>query len=122
MKVGNASMKKRIHMDKERKADYCARLQALLPSLRNRLGMTQSELGLVSGVSRVTISQLESGRATMNWLHFVALMLVCCENREAKEVIYANGLLDRELLCFLQNTEGETEVNVSVNVEALCDV
>ncbi len=109
-------MKKHILMSKERKKEYCALLQSMLPFLRDRLGMTQSELGMVSGVSRVTISQLESGRATMNWLHFIALMLVCCENREVKEHLYANGLLDRELLGFLQNTE-EPVVNVPLETD-----
>ncbi len=111
-------MKKHILMSKERKAEYCGRLQSKLPFLRDRLGMTQSELGMVSGVSRVTISQLESGRATMNWLHFIALMMVCTENREVKEYLYANGLLNRELLGFLQNTE-EPLVNVPLDMDPM---
>ncbi len=111
-------MKKHILMAKEIKAEYCARLQSLLPFLRDRLGMTQSELGMVSGVSRVTISQLESGRASMNWLHFIALLQVCSENREVKEYLYANGLLNRELLGFVQNTE-DPMVNVPLDVELL---
>ncbi len=111
-------MKKHILMAKELKNEYCARLQTMLPVLRNRLGMTQSELGMVSGVSRVTISQLESGRASMNWLHFIALLQVCSENREVKEYLYANGLLNRELLGFVQNTE-DPMVNVPLDVELL---
>ncbi len=110
-------MKKHMSLSKEKKTEYCSRLQEMLPSLRNRLGMTQSELGLVSGVSRVTISQMESGRAKMNWLHFMAIMLVCSENREAKEIIYANRILDSELLCFLQNTEENPVVNVTIDRE-----
>ena len=111
-------MKKHILMSKEIKAEYCARLQSMLPFLRDRLGMTQSELGMVSGVSRVTISQLESGRATMKWLHFIALMMVCTENREVKEYLYANGLLNRELLGFVQNTE-EPIVNVPLDADVM---
>lgn len=112
-------MKQRYLLNRERKEVYCARLTELLPLVRGRLGMTQEELGMVSGVSRVTISQIESGRAKMNWLHFTALMMICFSERNTKELLYSKGLLDPELLGFYQVSMREPELNVTVPRESI---
>ena len=108
-------MEAKRNLNKEQKDRYCSRLTALLPLLRNRLGMTQEELGRVSGVSRVTISQIESGRAKMNWLHFNALMLVCIADKDAKELLYVRGMLDDTLLGFYQVEGDVPRLNVAVD-------
>lgn len=87
----------------------------MLSLLRIRLGMTQEELGKVSGVSRVTISQIESGRTKMNWLHFSALMMVCTADRQAKEYLYASGMLDEPLLRFYQVGNEKPQLNVTID-------
>jgi len=112
-------MKNRFVLVRDKKSDYCARLTALLPEIRGRLGMTQEELGNVSGVSRVTISQIESGRANMNWLHFTALLMVCFSDRNAKELLYAKGLLDPDLLRFYQVSMDEPQVNVIASSDSI---
>ncbi len=112
-------MKKETMMSKEQKESYCVKLTGLLPLLRSRLGMTQEELGRVSGVSRVTISQIESGRAKMNWLHFTALMMVCTEDRHAKELLYVRGLLDETLLSFYQISCDKPVLNVTVDPRSI---
>lgn len=111
-------MNKELSLTLGERAEYCRRLTEMLPALRARMGKTQAELGEVSGVSRVTLSQIESHRAQMNWLHFSALMMVCFENREAKEMLFANGLLDERLLRFYQFTNVERP---TVNVEIKAD-
>ena len=108
-------MKAENVLNQKQKMAYCAQLTELLPQLRSRLGMTQEELGIVSGVSRVTISQIESGRARMNWLHFSALMMVCTAEKNTKELLYARGLMDEKLLRFYQVGDGAPEVNVVVD-------
>ncbi len=109
---GMYDMKAENVLNHGQKEKYCKRLTELLPLLRTRLGMTQEELGKVSGVSRVTISQIESGRAKMNWLHFTALMLVCTADRNTKELLYVRGLLDEQLLRFYQVMNAQPELNV----------
>lgn len=108
-------MKEQNILSKEQKEAYCRSLTEMLSMLRIRLGMTQEELGKVSGVSRVTISQIESGRAKMNWLHFSALMMVCTADRNAKEYLYAHGLLDETLLRFYQVSSDQPQLNVTVD-------
>lgn len=108
-------MKAENILNQEQKETYCGKMTQLLPMLRARLGMTQEELGKVSGVSRVTISQIESGRAKMNWLHFSALMMVCTADRNAKELLYVNGMLDDTLLRFYQVSSDHPQLNVVVS-------
>ena len=105
-------MKRSNILSKRQKTEYCAVLSELLPLLRDRLGMTQEELGMVSGVSRVTISQIESGRSMMNWLHFTALMMVFTSDRNVKELLYVKDLLDPQLLLFYQVSMQEAQINV----------
>ena len=113
-------MKAEYILTREQKEDYCRRMTDLLPILRGRLGMTQEELGLISGVSRVTISQIESGRAKMNWLHFSALMMVCIADRNSKELLYVRGLLDNNLLRFYQVSSDVPQLNVTVDPKIIC--
>ncbi len=115
MPDGKCDMKERFTLSKEQKEYYCSRLAELLSLLRIRLGMTQEELGKVSGVSRVTISQIESGRTKMNWLHFSALMMVCTADRQAKEYLYASGMLDEPLLRFYQVGNEKPQLNVTID-------
>ena len=113
-------MKAENILNREQKEDYCRRMTELLPLLRSRLGMTQEELGMISGVSRVTISQIESGRAKMNWLHFSALMMVCIADRNSKELLYVRGLLDDALLRFYQVASDTPQLNVTVDPKIIC--
>lgn len=112
-------MKEESLLEKSQKEAYCRQLTELLPLLRGRLGMTQEELARVSGVSRVTISQIESGRAKMNWLHFSALMMICNADRNAKELLYIRGLLDERLLRFYQLGAEHPQLNVRVNPDLI---
>ena len=113
-------MKKEPLLTAEEKERYCALMAEHLPDIRKRLGMTQEELESTSGVSRVTLSQIESSRGRMNWLHFTALMQVCCENRDTKELLFARGMLDQKLLSFYQGVPAaETQVNLTVSEDFL---
>ena len=62
-------MRNGIELSAEEKKAYCDRLTAVLVELRKRLGQTQEEMESTSGISRVTLSQIESGRSRMSWLH-----------------------------------------------------
>ena len=100
-------MKEDYGLEAEEKRNYCTRLTGELVGLRKRLGLTQEELEEISGISRVTLSQIESGRSMMSWLHFSALMHMFMQNRETKEQLYANGILDESLLRAYQQLKAD---------------
>ncbi len=91
-------MKKSVGLSNAEKKHYCDRLTEELVELRKRLGQTQEELEAISGISRVTLSQIESGRSHMSWLHFASLMQMFSQNQETKELLYISGILDDRLL------------------------
>ncbi len=114
-------MKESFELITAEKAVYCSRLTATLVELRRRLGQTQQEMESVTGISRVTLSQIESGRSQMSWLHFTALMQLFSQNQETKELIYVCGVLDERLLRIYQSLKpGEKpEFNPEVSVAIL---
>ena len=52
------------------------KLAAELPVLRKMHHLTQKDLGDIIGVSRQTITNMESGKSEMKWSCFLALMFV----------------------------------------------
>lgn len=109
-------MRNGIELSAEEKKAYCDRLTAVLVELRKRLGQTQEEMESTSGISRVTLSQIESGRSRMSWLHFTALMQLFVQNQESKELLYVRGILDERLLRAYQylSPEETPEFNTAV--------
>ena len=109
-------MKRNSVLSAAEKAQYCNRMTDMLVELRKRLGLTQEEMESISGISRVTLSQIESRRSRMSWLHFASLMHMFTQNRETKELLYVRGILDERLLRVYQNClPGErTEFNTEV--------
>lgn len=110
-----------IKLDKEEKAELCQRLTEHLPKLRRLLNLTQDDLARLSGLSRVTISQIESGKVKMNWLHLNAILFICNANIKTKEYLYTNNVLGLRFVRFaeLKDEDEEPEINVSVNPELL---
>lgn len=57
--------------------DVCIRsLTEKLPILRKMTGMTQKDLAEILGVSRQTITNIESGTLKMKWSLFLAIMFI----------------------------------------------
>ncbi len=98
----------------EEKRRYCDLMTASLVELRGRLGRTQEEMETVSGISRVTLSQIESRRSQMNWLHFGALMQLFTQSQETKELLFVRGILDEQLLRRCQPLAAAAEFNVDI--------
>jgi len=105
---------------KEKKA-MCAELTAHLPKIRKLLSLTQADLGNLTGLSRVTISQIESGKVKMPWLHLNAIMFICAVNLRSKEYFYANNLLGTRFLQFVQGKDENIppDINVTVRTELI---
>lgn len=58
-----------------------------LPVLRNICKITQQQLGDIVGVSRQTITNIESGRSKMKWSLFLALMFLFGLDEESAEYL-----------------------------------
>ena len=110
-------MKKTVSLSAAEKTRYCDMLTAELVELRKRLGQTQEELESISGISRVTLSQIESRRSRMSWLHFASLMQMFTQNQETKELLYVRGILDERLLQVYQHRSPEEEPEFNADVQ-----
>lgn len=106
-----------VKLTKEEKAELCNTLTKHLPKLRKLLNLTQEDLANVSGLSRVTISQVEGGKVHMNWLHLNAILFICNANIKTKEYLYANNILGERFAQFVQlkNEDEPPEVNVNID-------
>ena len=74
-----------VELSAAEKKAMCEEMTTHLPKIRKLLSLTQADLGNLTGLSRVTISQIESGKVQMTWLHLNAIMFICTVNRRSKE-------------------------------------
>lgn len=51
-----------------------------LPRMRKRLGVSQTELGNMVGLSRQTISLIERKQIPLTWNNYLAIMMFFCIN------------------------------------------
>lgn len=112
-------MKDSFGLNAEVKKTYCDKLTSVLVELRKRLGQTQEEMEATSGISRVTLSQIESGRSRMSWLHFTALMHLFIQNQDTKELLYVRCVLDARLLRLFQRLSPEETPEFNPEVSEL---
>jgi DNA-binding XRE family transcriptional regulator len=105
-----------VKLSKAEKAEMCAELTQHLPKLRKLLNLTQEELGSMSGLSRVTISQIEGGKVKMNWLHLNAILCICQMNIRTIEYFYANKLLGPKFLLYMQRKEDAEYPDINIFV------
>ncbi len=72
-----------------------------LPILRAMLHMSQAGLSEKLGVSRQQIVALETGKRTMTWTVFLALLLIFRESKETEPLLFLLGIYSDELKQFL---------------------
>ena len=56
-----------VELSREEKKKLCLELTEHLPKIRKLLNLTQAEFGDMTGLSRVTISQIEGGKVKLTW-------------------------------------------------------
>ncbi|NMA38044.1 MAG: helix-turn-helix transcriptional regulator [Papillibacter sp.] len=103
------------------KAEMCSELAGHLSKLRKLLNLTQENLSNISGISRVTISQIESGKVKMTWLHLNAILCISCANIRTKEYLIANNLLGPRYMQYIQckNENEYPELNVAADINKI---
>lgn len=65
----------RWSLSKEEQSKFIAALTSELAPLRAKLGVSQSDLAYLIGMSRQTYSAIESGRKIMSWATYLALIM-----------------------------------------------
>ena len=85
------------YMNDERKFDLCRILASNLPTLRTKAEMSQTELAERLGLSRVTISGIESKRRMMQWSTFLAAVLYFSRDTEIERLMSVMGILDDDV-------------------------
>jgi len=68
-----------------------------LPTLRAKIGLSQSEVGEIIGVSRQTYSAIETKKKKMTWNLYLALILLFSINEKTEKMLEASGAFSEEL-------------------------
>lgn len=76
-----------MHRGKELLKKCTDELSKELPVLRKINNLTQKDLGDVIGVSRQTITNIESGKSEMKWTTFLALMFIFSLDHHSAEYL-----------------------------------
>ena len=89
----------------EDKKIYAERMAENLSMLRSKLGLSQTELGQLIGVSRQTISSFENKTRTMPWQNFTSLLFIFHENPGTKNLLPILGIYTPELMCIFRTAD-----------------
>lgn len=68
-----------------------------LQILRLKVNISQEDLAEMLGVTRQTISALETGQRKMTWTIYLALVLIFLKNKDTKHLMVALGIYTRQL-------------------------
>lgn len=90
------SMENNLDRDK-----YTALMSQNLQILRLKANLSQEDLANLLGVTRQTISAIETGQRTMSWTVFLALFLLFLNNKETKQLLIALGIYTKEISKFI---------------------
>lgn len=80
----NASAKWEI--TKKQQLFFIKTLTAELPALRAKVGVSQSEIASLIGVSRQTYSSIECGKRLMSWSTYLSLVLFFDYNNTTHQI------------------------------------
>lgn len=85
-------------MNDELRNIYIERMVENLTVLRAKLGVTQSELAEIAGISRQTILSIEKKQRGMTWNMFLALLFIFTTNSKTAPLIDLFEIRTEELL------------------------
>jgi transcriptional regulator with XRE-family HTH domain len=103
----------------EEKNTLCFYLGNELSRVRKLVNLTQRELGDMCGLSRITISKLETGAVKLKWLHFMALIQIFGSYKASKEYLLKSGICHPKYLQFIQVKDDNIppEINITLRDE-----
>jgi len=90
-------------MNDELKEIYIGRMSENLPVLRAKMGVTQSELAEIAGISRQTILSVEKKQRPMTWNMFLALLFIFTANEKTAPLVDLFEIRTDELLQTMQS-------------------
>ena len=79
------------------RSKYLRLMAENLPVLRTKLGISQTELAEIIGVTRQTISSAERGSRELSWPHFLSLLCFFTQNKATAPLMPALGIYTEEL-------------------------
>lgn len=116
--MNSRERKNRMRDAEERRMGRIRILTEHLAALRESLGLTQSELATLVGVTRSQIVNYETGRRVMSWMAFLAFIQVLGRDSETKRTLYRLNICDRELEHSLVWNEDLEAVRGGVTISA----
>ena len=84
-------------IDDNRKQELCRIMALNLPTLRTKADLSQEKLAERIGLSRQTISSVESGKRELQWNVFITLALFFQNDDEIRTLMSAIGIIDEKL-------------------------
>ena len=81
--------------------EYTKVMAENLSMLRIKLGLNQDELALLIGVTRQTISAIESKSRDLTWTTYLALLFLFTQNDKTKDLVSILGVYPQELSRFI---------------------
>ena len=90
-----------LELDRQK---YTQLMAKSLPVLRTSLGLSQSELAGIIGVTRQTLSAAESGARELSWGNFISLLYVFTQNAQSAPLLQTLGVSTPELMSLFRVT------------------
>ena len=84
---------------------YAREMAENLPVLRAKLGISQSELADMIGVTRQTLSSAESGSRELAWNNFISILYIFTQNEATLPLLTVLGIYTPELAGLFRSTD-----------------
>lgn len=100
-------------MNEEQKKLLINNMTDNLPVLRKKLGISQETLAEMVGISRSTLTSIESKKRPMSWNHFLSFILVFTKNKETDALLNVLNIYTDELNEFIKmRNNGSEKINL----------